>query len=83
MVPNVRDVFETAKELDREQIADLAFHLLRVLDDDGTSVDQQVVDAAWNAEFTRRVADLESCAIQSVSHDETVAQARQLLRRRA
>lgn len=83
MVPNVREVFETAKELDREQIADLTYHLLRVLDDDGASLDQQVVDAAWHAEFERRVDDLESGAAQPVFHDETVAQARQLLRRRA
>jgi hypothetical protein len=30
VAPDVREVFETAKALDREQIADLAYQLLRV-----------------------------------------------------
>jgi len=79
MVPDVREVFETAKALDREQIADLAYQLLRVLDDDATPVDRGKVDAAWNVELERRVDDLESGTVRPVSHDETVEQARQLL----
>ena len=79
MSPDVREVFETAKALDREQIADLAYQLLRVLDDDSSPVDQDKVDAAWNLELERRVDDLESGTVRPVSHDETVAQARQLL----
>ena len=79
MAPDVREVFETAKELDREQIADLAYQLLRVLDDDSSPVDQDKVDAAWNLELARRVDDLESGTVRPVSHDETVEQARQLL----
>lgn len=79
MAPDVREVFETAKALDREQIADLAYQLLRVLDDDSGPVDQDKVDAAWNLELERRVNDLESGTVRPVSHDETVEQARQLL----
>ena len=79
MVPDVREVFETAKALDREQIADLAYQLLRVLDEDSSPVDQDKVDAAWNLELERRVDDLESGTVRPVSHDETVEQARQLL----
>ena len=72
MAPDVRDVFETAKALDREQIADLAHQLLRVLDDDSSPVDQDRVDAWWDLEHERRGDDLESGTVRPVSHDETV-----------
>lgn len=79
MAPDVREVFENAKVLDREQIADLADQLLRVLDDDSSPVDQHQVDAVWSLELERRMDDLESRTVRPVSHDETVAQAQQFL----
>lgn len=76
MTREVAEVFETAKTLDRGEIADLAYLLLRVLDEDVTDVDQAKVDARWHAEYRRRIDDIESERVQLVSHEETVAQAR-------
>jgi hypothetical protein len=79
MAPEVAEVLKTAKSLKRDQIADLAYQLLRVLDDDATEVDQAHVDAAWRVEFRRRVDNIESGKVQLVDHEETVAHARALL----
>ena len=76
MTREVAEVFETAKTLDRGEIADLAYLLLRVLDEDVTDVDQAKVDAQWHAEYRRRIDDIESEKVQLVNHEETVAQAR-------
>lgn len=79
MAPDVAEVLETAKSLKRDQIADLAYQLLRVLDDDPADADQAVVEAAWRAEFRRRIDDIENAKVQLVSHEETVSQARAML----
>lgn len=79
MAPEVAVVLEAAKALKRGQIADLAYELLRVLDGDAPEADQAEVDAAWRAEFRRRVDDVESGKVQLVSHEETVSQARAML----
>ncbi|MGN6204183.1 addiction module protein [Humibacter sp.] len=76
MAPDIAEVLTSAKSLAREQIADLAYELLRVLDEDQAPVDQATVDAAWSAELRRRVDDVESGAVEVVSHQETVAEAR-------
>lgn len=57
--------------------------LLRVLEEDGAPVEQEKIDAAWNLALKHRVDDRDSCAVRPVSHDEPVAQARQLLTRAA
>jgi 2,4-dienoyl-CoA reductase-like NADH-dependent reductase (Old Yellow Enzyme family) len=79
MVQSVAEVLESAKALRRDEVADLAYKLLRVLDGDGEPADQASVDAAWRAEYRRRVDDIESGRVQLVSHAETVAQARAML----
>jgi hypothetical protein len=81
MAPDVAEVLESARSLGREQIAELAYELLRVLDGDAPEVDQETVDAAWGAELRRRVGDIESGGIELVSHKKTVAQARAMLAR--
>ncbi len=75
MAPEVAKVLETAKSLKRDQIADLAYELLCVLDDDEPEVDQ-ARQREWRVEFRRRFDDIESGEVQLVSHEETVAQAR-------
>lgn len=79
MAPDVAEVLKSAKALERDQIADVAYELLRLLDDDGATGDQEAVDAAWRAEYRRRIDDLEAGNVQTVPHAETVAQARALL----
>ncbi|WP_417561899.1 hypothetical protein [Microbacterium sp.] len=79
MAPEVAEVLETIKSLSRDQLADLAYEVLRVLDDDAAGVDPKTVEATWNAEFRTRVDEFESGGVESVSHDDTVAQARALI----
>lgn len=79
MAPDVAEVLETAKLLERDQIADLAYALLRVLDDDDTSEDQEQAAAAWRAEYRRRIDDIEHGKVQPVSHEDTVTAARTML----
>lgn len=78
MAPDVAEVLQTAKSLERDQIADLAYQLLRVLDGDAPA-DQAKIDAAWRAELRRRIDDVESGKVELVSHETTVAQARAML----
>lgn len=82
MAQNVEEVLESAKSLTRDQMADLAYQLLRALDDDVAEVDQVRVDAAWRAEFRRRVDEVESGRVQLVDHEQTVSDARALLAER-
>lgn len=79
MAPEVAEVLESAKSLKREDLADLAYQLLRVLDEDAEEVDQAAIDSAWRAEIRRRVDDIESGNVQLVSHEETVSLARAML----
>lgn len=79
MGSDIAEVLETAKALRRDQIADLAHELLRVLDADDASIDQADIDAAWRQEIHRRVDELESGTVKLVDHDETVAAARAIL----
>ena len=80
MAPDVAEVLETAKLLKRDQIADLAYALLRVLDDDDDmSDDQEQAAAAWRAEYRRRIDDIEHGKVQPVSHEDTVTATRTML----
>lgn len=79
MSPNVAEMLENAKSLERDQIADLAYQLLRVLDEDAPHFDQAEVDEAWRAEFRRRIDDIESGRVQLVDGRETIAMAREML----
>ncbi|MCA1780790.1 MAG: hypothetical protein ABR500_00075 [Dermatophilaceae bacterium] len=69
--PEVREVFETAKALDREQIADLAYQLLRILADDSSPVDQDKVDAAEPVLRIRSVKTFRYRIVYDI-RDETV-----------
>jgi hypothetical protein len=79
MTQSVVEMLESAKALRRDEVADLAYELLRVLDGDSEPTDQASVDAAWRAEYRRRVDDIEAGRVQLVPHAETVAQARAML----
>jgi hypothetical protein len=79
MAPEVTEVLETAKLLGRDQIADLAYELLRVLDDGDVPADPGKAEAAWRAEFHRRIDGVESGAVELVDGPETLALARAML----
>jgi hypothetical protein len=46
MTPSVATVLETARSLTRDQIADVAYHLLLTLDDKGPDINQETVHQA-------------------------------------
>lgn len=79
MTREVAEMLETAKLLGREQLADLAYQLLRVLDDEDEQIDQETIDAAWRAEFGRRIDDIESGKVELVDGRQTLAMARAML----
>lgn len=39
--------------------------------------DQEVIDASWNAEFRRRIDEIESGAVELVDGEETMRMARE------
>jgi hypothetical protein len=73
MAPEVAAVLATVRSMPRDQVADLAYELLRILDEGGHD---SGVEAAWNEEFGRRLGELESGAVTPVDHETTVAMAR-------
>ena len=79
MTRDVAEVLETVRSLERDQIADLAYQLLRVLDADDEQIPQESVDAAWHAEFGRRIDDIENGKVELVDGRETLAIARATL----
>lgn len=79
MSPTVAEMFEKAKSLEHDEMADLVYQLLRVLDDKDPDLDQAEVDQAWRAEFRRRINDVESERVELVDGRETLAMAREML----
>lgn len=78
MAPGVAEVLAAVRAMPRDQVADLAYEVLRVLDGSAGG-DQAAADAAWDVELQRRVDELESGAVRPVLHEETVGAARALL----
>jgi len=64
------------EDLDERQL--IVNRIQKSLDEDRElSVEQQAeVDAAWRAEFRRRIDDIESGRVQLLDHDEMMAQLR-------
>lgn len=77
MAPNLAEYIEAGKSLspDEREIAALA---LQSVDD----AEQAEIDAAWEAEVQRRLDDLVSGRVKSVSGRETRAMGRALLAER-
>jgi len=75
MSPKSAELFKQALELSVEERADLAAQILESLD----SSDDPSVQAAWQAEIERRMADVDSGAVQGVSLEEAKRQIRSVL----
>ncbi len=69
MARSARELFEEAMRLDPEERATL----MRLLIDSLDAESEEGVDAAWVAEVERRMAELDSGAVQSLSWDELKA----------
>jgi len=66
MSPKSAELFKQALELSVEERADLAAQILESLD----SSDDPSVQAAWQAEIERRMADIDSGVVKPISLDE-------------
>ena len=73
----VEELSARAKTLSAEDRARLAEELLESLDQEPESE----VEAAWDREIERRVAEVESGAVKLVSAEDVHAEARRLIRR--
>ena len=73
MASSLHAVEAAALELSPEERAQLAQRLLSSL------VRDPEIEAAWDAEIRRRVADLESGVVTSIPADEVFAEARRRL----
>jgi len=74
MAGSMREIEALALELSPEERAELAPRLMRSLDRDPD------VEAAWEAEIRKRIADLDAGLISTVPSEEVVAEARRILR---
>lgn len=73
-------ILELGLGLDLDERTVVAHKLLATLhDEDSTHAD---VEAAWKTELRRRVDDIESGRVELVSHDATVAMARDVATKR-
>ena len=73
----VEELSARAKTLSAEDRARLAEELLESLDQEPASE----VEAAWDREIERRVAEVESGTVKLVSAEDVHAEARRLIRR--
>ena len=73
----VEELSARAKTLSAEDRARLAEELLESLDKEPESE----VEAAWDREIERRVAEVESGSVKLVSAEDVHAEARRLIRR--
>ena len=76
MADLVSELTERAKALPPEDRARLAEELLASLDPG-----EDEVEAAWDSEIRKRIAEVENGAVRLVPADEAFAQVRQALRR--
>lgn len=68
MTHEATDLLIKALALTEEERAELAGTLLQSLDD--TPDDPQAVEAAWNKEIARRIADLDSGNVKTIPCEE-------------
>ncbi|MGO1316564.1 MAG: addiction module protein [Cellulomonadaceae bacterium] len=76
MSMNVTEVERALLALDQHDRAAVIHRGLRSLDATDENVDQAEVDAAWRAEFRRRIDDVESGKVELLDVDESHAQLR-------
>ena len=75
MSPKSTELLKQALELSVEERANLAAQILESLD----SSDDPEVQAAWQAEIERRMADLDTGRVKGVSPEEAKSQVRSAL----
>jgi len=75
MALTLKEIYAETRQLPREQAAELIDLLLT----DVFSQPDPAVDEAWGREIDRRLAELESGAVQGIPAEEVMAKARKLV----
>lgn len=76
---NVAEVEQAMLALDKRDLAVLIHRGIQALDESETEASQQEVDAAWNAEFRRRIDEVESGQVELLTADHVDARVDELL----
>ena len=80
MASDLEALIAAGRELSREDRYELAHQMLASVDE--PVHDQEAIDASWNAEFRRRIDEIESGAVELVDGEETMRMARELIAQR-
>ena len=76
MSMNVAEVEQAMLALGRRDLAALIHRGIQVLDHGDTDTPQNEIDAAWRDELGKRIDDIQSGKVETVSLDESFARAR-------
>jgi DNA primase large subunit len=76
---NVAEVEQAMLALDKRDLAALIHRGIQALDESETEASQPEVDAAWNAEFRRRIDEVESGQVELLTADDVDARVDELL----
>ncbi len=76
---NVAEVEQAMLALDKRDLAALIHRGIQALDESDTEVSQTEVESAWNAEFRRRIDEVESGQVELLTTDDVDARVDNLL----
>ncbi|WP_449277054.1 addiction module protein [Leucobacter sp. GX24907] len=79
MSMNVAEVEQAMLALDKRDLAALIHRGIQALDESDTEVSQTEVESAWNAEFRRRIDEVESGQVELLTTDDVDARVDNLL----
>ncbi|MFJ2618870.1 addiction module protein [Glutamicibacter sp. NPDC087344] len=79
MSMNVDEIEQAMLALDKRELAKLIHRGIQALDESETVTPQPEVDAAWNAEFRRRIDEVESGEVELLPDDDVDARVDGLL----
>lgn len=76
---NVAEVEQAMLALDKRDLAALIHRGIQALDESETEASQAEVDVEWNAEFRRRIDEVESGQVELLTADDVDARVDELL----
>ena len=79
MSMNVAEIEQAMLALEKHELATLIHRGIQALDESETEAPQAEVDAAWNAEFRRRINEVESGQVELLTADDVDARVDALL----
>ncbi len=76
---DVAEVEQAMLALDKRDLAALIHRGIQALDEIETEAPQSEIDAAWNAEFRRRIDEVDSGQVELLTADDVDASVNELL----